>query len=48
MKKILTLSLIVLMVLALTGCKKEETIVGGYTEAKDKTLTPELLEIFER
>ena len=37
------------MVFALVGCKsKEEPAVGGYTEVKDKNLTPELIEMFEK
>lgn len=67
MKKLLTILLSALMVLALVGCdsnkeetitleepiKQEEiveddTILGGFTEAEDKTLTDELKEIFAK
>ena len=39
------------MVLALAGCgSKEEApaVAGGYHEAEDKNLTPELIEIFDK
>ena len=56
MKKILTLSLVMLALCALVGCSsnkqeeqpitEEEPIVGGYTEVEDGTITDELTEIF--
>lgn len=49
MKKLLKVSLVAFMVFALVGCKsKEDPVVGGYTEVKDKNLTPELIEMFEK
>ena len=55
MKKLLTVLFTLLVIFTLVGCndKKEEPvvdepIVGGYTEAEDKNLTPELIEMFEK
>ena len=54
MKKLFKVLLVTFMVFALVGCKSkeepvvsEEPVVGGYTEVKDKNLTPELIEMFE-
>lgn len=53
MKKLLTISLALFMVLALVGCgnKKEPTkeeVLGGYVEVEDSTITDELKEIFNK
>lgn len=53
MKK-LTIVLSALMMLALLGCEEKKTeiapkeeLVGGFTEAEDKTVTDELKEMFD-
>ena len=49
MKKLFKVLLVAFMVFALVGCKsKEDPVVGGYTEVKEKNLTPELIEMFEQ
>ena len=51
MKKLLTLLLALLMVFTVVGCnskQEEPPVVGGYQEAEDKNLTPELIEMFEK
>ena len=50
MKKSWIALIALLMIFALAGCgsKKEASAVGGYQEAADKNLTPELIEIFDK
>ena len=52
MKKAVKVLLIVFVMFALAGCNQKEketpAIAGGYHEAEDKTLTPELTEIFDK
>lgn len=48
MKKILTVLLALLMIMSISGCKQKEDLVGGYNEVQDKTITPELKEIFDK
>lgn len=51
MKKFCIALIALLMMFALAGCSsKEETSAeaGGYHEAEDKNLTPELIEIFDK
>lgn len=48
MKKVLNLLLALVIMVSLVGCdsKKDDEIVGGYTEAEDGTITEELNQIF--
>ena len=50
MKKISKIFIVLLMISVLAGCgsKEEAPAAGGYHEAEDKNLTPELIEIFDK
>lgn len=49
MKKVLFVSLALLMCITLSACKsKDKELLGGYTEAKDQTVTAELQAKFDK
>lgn len=49
MKKLLIALLTITMLFTATACsKKNENLPGGWTEAKDETITPELQTVFDK